>query len=198
MKRIVPLLLALMVTPIAFAQTQAERDRAAKHLEATRQALLGATSGLTEAQWNFKPAPDRWSVAEVLEHIAVAEDALRTLIVKRVMTTPPVEAQEDVKQGDETVLTAVPDRSRKFQAPKSIQPTGRFGSPKNSMQHFRESRDQTIDFVMTTPDLRLHAADSPFGRKFDAYQWVLFISAHCQRHIKQINEVKADPNFPTP
>ncbi len=38
--------------------------------------------------------------------------------------------------------------------------------------------------------------DTPLGRKLDAYQWVLLISAHCERHMKQIEEVKADPNFP--
>jgi hypothetical protein len=39
--------------------------------------------------------------------------------------------------------------------------------------------------------------DSPLGGpKLDAYEWVLFVSAHSQRHTKQIEEVKADPNFP--
>jgi hypothetical protein len=44
--------------------------------------------------------------------------------------------------------------------------------------------------------LRDHAIDSPLGKKLDAYQWVLFISAHSERHTKQINEVKADAGFP--
>ena len=34
------------------------------------------------------------------------------------------------------------------------------------------------------------------GQPLDAYQWLLFISAHSERHTKQILEVKADPNFP--
>jgi hypothetical protein len=32
--------------------------------------------------------------------------------------------------------------------------------------------------------------------KFDAYEWVLFIAAHSERHLKQILEVKADLNYP--
>jgi hypothetical protein len=44
--------------------------------------------------------------------------------------------------------------------------------------------------------LRAHAVDSPLGPKLDAYEWVLFIAAHSERHTKQIHEVKADPNFP--
>jgi len=30
----------------------------------------------------------------------------------------------------------------------------------------------------------------------DVYQWFLMISTHSQRHILQILEVKADPNYP--
>jgi hypothetical protein len=37
--------------------------------------------------------------------------------------------------------------------------------------------------------------DGPVG-KMDGYEFILFIAAHSERHVKQINEVKADPNFP--
>ena len=50
--------------------TQAEKDRALQYLESTKKNVLEATKGLSEAQWNFKSAPDRWSVAQVMEHIA--------------------------------------------------------------------------------------------------------------------------------
>jgi hypothetical protein len=32
--------------------------------------------------------------------------------------------------------------------------------------------------------------------ELDAYQWMLFMAAHSKRHLAQIEEVKADPNFP--
>jgi hypothetical protein len=88
-----------------------------------------ATAGLSETQWNFKPAPDRWSVAEVTEHIAAAEDFLRGMVTDQVMKAPPRPAGEDVKALDEMVLTAIPDRTHKAQAPEPLKPTNRFGSP---------------------------------------------------------------------
>ncbi len=94
------------------------------------------------------------------------------------------------------VLAMVANRTRKFQAPQEVVPTSRFGSAKETIQHFLDSRTKTLDFLKTTPDLRAHTADSPFGKKLDAYQWILYISAHSGRHTEQINEVKADPNFP--
>jgi DinB superfamily len=160
--------------------TQADKDKALAYLESTKKGVLDATKGLSEAQWNFKPAPDRWSVAECVEHIAAAEDFIRGTAVDKVMKAP-----------------AAPDRSQKAQAPDELKPTNRFGSPEGSLKHFAESRTATENFLKDTPDLRAHAVDSPIGGpKLDAYEWVLFVSAHSQRHTKQIEEVKADPNFP--
>jgi hypothetical protein len=176
--------------------TQADRDKAMKYLESTQQGVVDATKGLSPAQWSFKPAPDRWSIAEVTEHIAAAEDFIRGMVVEKVMTAPTRPAGEDVASIDALVLTAIPDRSQKKQAPDPLKPTNRFGSPEASLKHFAEARATTEDFLTKTPDLREHAADSPLGKKLDGYEWILFIAAHSERHTKQILEVKADPNFP--
>ena len=174
--------------------TQAEKDKALQYLELTKKNVLEATKGLSEAQWNFKPAPDRWSVAQVTEHIAAAEDLIRGVLVEKVMTAPG-EPGRDVKKTDEAVLAMVPDRSHKAQAPEPLVPTNRFGSPEGAIKHFVESRASTEDFLKTATGLRDHVTDSPMG-KLDGYEFVLFIAAHSERHTKQINEVKADPNFP--
>ena len=190
--------LVVLLSPALKAQdiTREERSKAIKHLEKTRADVLAATKGLSEAQWNFKPAPDRWSVAEVTEHIAAAEDFLMDMVRDKVMKAPARTETEDVKALDELVLKQIPDRSHKAQAPEPLKPTNRYGSPKESLKHFRESRAKTIAFLKSTKDLRQHAADSPLGKKLDAYEWVLFTAAHSERHTKQIEEVKADPNFP--
>lgn len=175
--------------------TPAEKDRALQYLEATKKGVLEATKGLSEAQWNFKAGPDRWSVAQVMEHIAAAEDYIRGALKEKVMMAPAGEPGRDVKKTDEAVLAMVPDRSTKVQAPEPLVPTNRFGSPEGSVKHFVESRAMTEELLKTTTDLRDHVTDSPMG-KLDGYEFILLIAAHSERHTKQINEVKADPNFP--
>ena len=93
------------------------------------------------------------------------------------------------------MLAAVPDRSRKAQAPPELVPKGRW-TPAEALEHFLKSRAETIAFVQSTPDLREHVSDSPIGQKLDAYEWLLFIGAHSERHTKQIQEVKSNPGFP--
>jgi hypothetical protein len=175
--------------------SQAERDRALEYLELTKKNVQDAVKGLSAAQWNFKQAPERWSVAQVVEHLAAAEDMLRTMTVEQVMKAPAA-PDRDVKMIDELVLKAIPDRSHKAEAPEPLRPVNRFGSPEEALKHFVESRGQTEDFLKKTADLRDHAVDSPLGQKLDGYEWMLLIAAHSERHTKQINEVKADPDFP--
>jgi DinB superfamily len=199
-KSVAGMLMALLLMAGATAAaaqevTQTEKDRALQYLESTKKGVLEATNGLSEAQWNFKPAPDRWSVAQVTEHIAAAEDFLRTLITEKVMVAAAGEPGRDVKKTDDAVLAMVPDRTTKVQAPEPLVPTNRFGSADGSIKHFVESRAMTENYLKTTAGMRDHVMDSPMG-KLDGYEFVLLIAAHSERHTKQINEVKADPNFP--
>ncbi len=178
--------------------TPAERETALKSLQATHDAFLKAIAGLSEKQWKFKPGPDRWSVAEVSEHIALSESTILGLIQGKIMAGPATPADRaNVKVTDEQILTKVPDRSRKAQAPEFLKPTGRWANHDEVAKAFEDARKATMDYVRTThDDLRDHFGPHPLLGPMDGYQWILLISAHSERHTNQIEEVKADPNFP--
>jgi len=198
MKRITVLSAALLsLGASAFGQglTQADREKGVQYLQQTRDGVVAAVKGLSEAQMKFKAAPERWSVAETLEHIAKAEDFIFQNATDKVMKAPAGHAGRDTAKIDAMVLAMIPDRSHKAQAPPPLVPTSSW-TPAESLDHFLKSRAKTIAFLESTPDLREHAADSPLGQPLDAYEWLLFIGAHSERHTKQILEVKADPNFP--
>jgi hypothetical protein len=193
------MVLALAGAASAKAQdvSQIDKDRALQYLESTKKGVLDATKGLSDAQWNFKSAPDRWSLAELIEHLAAAEDMLRGVTQEQIMKSPavPIRSAEEIKKSDETVLAMVTDRTHKVQAPEPLKPTNRFGSPLEAQKHFVESRAATEEYLKNTPGLRAHLGDSPLG-KLDGYEFVLFTAAHSERHTKQMLEVKADSNFP--
>src|SRR5208282_6516796 len=91
--------LTAVMTSVARADdiTAQERKKAIQYLKQTRAEVVDATKGLSQAQWNFKPAPDRWSIAEVAEHIAAAEDFLMDNVRTKVMSAPPRDSKDDVK-----------------------------------------------------------------------------------------------------
>ena len=198
MKKVSLLSIALLLLSVAaFGQelTTADRERGTKYLEQTRDGIVAATKELSDAQMKFKPAPDRWSVAETLEHIALAEDFLFQNVTDKIMKSSAGPADRDTAKTDAMVVAMIPDRSHKAQAPPPLVPTGRW-TPAETRDHFLKSRAKTVAFLESTPDLRQHVADSPLGQPLDAYEWLLFVAAHSERHTKQILEVKADPNFP--
>lgn len=191
----------------AFAQTATtpgtlsaqEREAAVKQFERTRAAFLESTKNLTPEQWNFKPLPDRWSVAEVAEHVTVSEESLMQLVQERIMKSPTAstEDREKTKGKEEVVLTTVVDRSKKAQAPEFLKPTGRWKDREELTQEYEKRRAANIAYIGSTQDaLHDHVMPHPAAGPLDAYQWLLLISAHSERHTAQINEVKADPNFP--
>ena len=76
MRMLILACLTALAVPQSTAQdqlSQKDRDAGVKYLEETRAKFLASIDGLSDAQWTFKAGPDRWSIAEVAEHIAVSE-----------------------------------------------------------------------------------------------------------------------------
>ena len=180
--------------------TRSEREKGVAELEGSRQAFLDATKGLSAAQWSFKAGPDRWSIAECAEHIALSEDFIFGVVTKQVLSSPVTPEKRDAVKGkDEAIIKMLQDRSHKATAPEPIDPAKRKMSPEEAVKQFLASRARTIEYIKTTQDdLRDHFADHPVPAigTLDAYQWIMLISGHSRRHTLQILEVKADPNFP--
>jgi len=195
-KIILVLCTVLCLGSVAFGQTLTpeDKEKGVKYLEQTRQGVIDATKGLSAAQWTFKAAPDRWSIAEVMEHISLSEDFIYENGVQKAYKAQPGAADRDYKKTDAAIVAMVPDRSVHRQAPGPLVPTDKITGPE-ALDKFLKSRSRNIEFLEKSPGLRGGVADSPLGPT-DTYEWLLFISAHSDRHTKQMLEVKADPNFP--
>lgn len=198
--------------------TKEERDFASQYMRETRQQLLNAACGLSDAQMRYKARPERWSIAEIIEHLINAENAVFALVTQQVMKSPaPTELRALVKERimkspvpfdgegtdgliikDQAVMLSTTNRSvRRFQAPEAVKPRGHWISKADLLKGFEESRERTIAYIETTADeLRNFLADNWVIGVMDAYQWLLFLTAHSERHIAQIKEVKSNPNFP--
>lgn len=176
--------------------TPAERQRAISYLTQTRDDLLRTASGLSPAQLGFKPAPDRWSVADCLEHLITVEQRCFDGVANA-LREPGDSAKRSAFDGrDDELLHIVNDRSNRRQAPEAIHPSGRWPLDR-LLREFEAARKRTIDLAATTEcDPRQHFfAHRAFG-DLDCYQWLLLVAGHGERHRAQIQEVLAAPNFP--
>ena len=189
-------LLALVVAVPAVAQ-DAKKDRAdaLEYLEDTRAKFLTSIHGLTEAQWRFKAGPDRWSIAEVAEHIALSESLILGMVEGQVLKAPAKKPGEGIS--DKQLMAGIVDRSQKAQAPEVLKPVNKWPSRDALVKDFNAARDKTIAWTKTTTeDLRAHAAPHPAFGPLDAHQWILLLAGHSARHTLQIEEVKTAPGYP--
>ena len=181
-----------MVDDASFSAS--ERAALEADLDQTRDLFLRSVSGLTEEQLYWKASPDKWSVAQVAEHITAAESFIRGAIEESMKAPASAEMLADARK-EKMIRQMITDRSRKFEAPEPIQPTNRFGSVPATIAKFKTERAKTEQLVHDGGDLRLYAADHPAGH-LDAVGWFYFLSGHTERHVKQIEELKAMPDFP--
>ena len=179
------------------ALTQKERDFAIQFMISTRDTILMDVKGLSAAQLNFKADSTRWSVAQCVEHIALAEAALTMAYQQALNSAADPSKRDSIKYSDQQIIHFLTDRSRKFQAPEMLKPIGSFGSFQASLDSFIARRNRNIEFIKTTQaDLRDHCSSFPGVGMVDDYQVVLFMVSHSKRHTLQLEEVKANPNFP--
>lgn len=186
----------LAITAGAQPLTQRDRDFAMSALHASRKAFLDATEGLTTRQASFKPDSSVWSIEQVAEHLAATEPFLRSVIQDALR-------QPEFKAGgqptDEEILQRYANREQKAKAPPPAQPSGRFASLAASVDDFKRRRGETITYVQTTGDpLRAHSIPNfaGGGKPVAAYQVLLMIAAHTDRHVAQILEIKASKGYP--
>ncbi len=187
----------LTVSPVDGSITEAERAYAVDLLRSTQTALHQAIAGLSDAQLNHKPAADRWSVAECAEHIVLVESGIFGRVRAGMDEPANPDRRAEIKVSDVDVIKAVRTRTVPVPAPEPFVPTGRFGSIGATMAAFDARREAAIAYAETvTGDLRTHYFIHFRLGTLDAYQTLLLIASHGERHRKQIDEVKASEGFP--
>lgn len=169
-----------------------DQTRIVAGLEASRDAFQNAVAGLSQAQAQFKPSPERWSVEEIVEHVAVAEHGMFRLIseLHEVVTDPHLAESA-------AALARTADRkTMPLPAPERVYPKRRFGDLAGALAKFLENRARTIEFVQNCQDdLRLRLIKHPVGL-VNGQDCLAILTAHPLRHVAQIQELKAEPGFP--
>ena len=193
MIRFIPTILLFTMITTAAPLTKGERERAMSELHASRKMLIDAASGLSEKQLNWRAGPDRWSIADVVEHLAATEPFLFASFKQ--VAAAPADAAAKAELSDDDFLKSIRNRDKKFKAPAEITPKKAFPNTAAALAAFKERRDNTISYVETTDAQDLRQKLMP-NSKTDGYQMLLMLAAHAERHCAQIAEVKASPGYP--
>lgn len=139
-------------------------------LEATAGILRGLMSELTEEDTRWKPAPGRFSVAEVLAHLSHSEGHCYRMRLDRFMSESLPEFEPDDAQ---MYLDLYRD-----------------ADPEDSFDHFEEQRETNLQYLRGLPTgagdrLALHKEHGRISLAQMLHEWAL----HDLGHIRQIAEL---------
>lgn len=198
--------LALMMTGLLGAQTVTvvpdltpeEKMAGLAELERTKAMMEKSLAGLSEAQANWKAAPEKWSVLECVEHLSLTESALTGMLTATLRGPDASAEQLEKSKGKSQRLTRfMPDRSNKVQAPAEIRPAGKYETLPAGKDALFAARMHTMELLKKgDASLKTHILNHPFFGEIDGLAWFHMISLHMERHNKQIEEVKASAEFP--
>src|SRR4051794_22926807 len=155
-----------------------EREKALALLARTRVTLREAVDGVHYDEAKWKPSPDRWSILEYVEHLAVSDDGL-VAMVEQMMTEPAMLETPEERAAREQHIRSTPIPRGANKAPHALLPPGKYADVGDAMRAFEEARDRSIEFTRPVHgDLRSHfMAHSVLG-PLDAYQWLLGNARH--------------------
>jgi hypothetical protein len=149
---------------------------------------------LSPEQLEYRASPDRWTIRECVSHLAVAEPDYWRDLTKAVKAPADMMGKKSANS-DADILWYGIDRVVHTKTGGGHEKVETYQDLKEALTRFQTLRATMVDYIKSTnDDLRAHS----FGGStpIDCWQWMLEISTHAERHIQQIREIKADPNFP--
>jgi hypothetical protein len=162
-------------------------------IDATRARLVRSVESLSDAEQSFRPAPEKWSAAEIVEHLSIIERRVTKLVARLL---DKAEAQgRPLGDGEPFAPVSVAEfversRTQKFDAPEEVRPAG--VPLADSLDSLRESRAalRALRPRVARVDGRAVRFPHPAWGPLDLYQWVAFVGAHEARHLAQIEALK--------
>jgi hypothetical protein len=202
MKKVLSVLLAtcLLITATAQdANTWSETDRKylLEDLTRSRDQLVKETQNLTEAQWNFKEAPDRWSIKEVVEHIAIWELLFQREISQAISAGPQPDFAKAAKPDSVYlgfIMETKPHVSVEYTKPFTFSLPMGLNSGQNNKAWLLKMRNESIHYLTgATEDLRMYFLKA--GRP-NVHQVYINTFGHADRHLRQIQKIKQHKAYP--
>jgi hypothetical protein len=174
-----------------------EREFVVSELRTSEARVLALLDGLTATQWTFRERPERWSIAEILEHLVLFERFIRGAVLKMLESDAEAEKATAVAAKLPAVLRIATSRESRIETRDVVRPSGRWPDTSAMISMLQRERAKTIALAETTQaDLENHFFAHLSLGDLNAYQWLVLIAKHSERHALQIEEIKSDAQYP--
>ncbi|RDI47747.1 DinB family protein [Falsibacillus pallidus] len=154
-----------------------------EELERIRQKLLDSFITLNKGDINTKPGHEKWSISQVVLHVAGAET--------RFMHAAFQGLKENKKTNPADVdLSVFDDPSKKLKAP--IEPPEEWKGKDELVEVLKNSREMTFEFLDKYKESDLSGISLNHHRFGEMPIWQIFelVGKHENRHIHQVEDIK--------
>ena len=162
-----------------------------------RENLKAAIEDLTDEKAAVVPEGEKWSLAQLVEHIAIVEDGMTGICAKLLLKSQAENKTSDgAAQMSENFLTKAGEISNlKVEAPERVHPTGT-KTVAESLAKMEENREnlKKLRPLFESVDGTQHKFPHPFFGDLSAHEWLALVGGHELRHIKQIKTLLAKIN----
>jgi len=168
--------------------SQADKQMLLELLRESRERFLSSFVGVSDEQSRKRPAEGCWSVLDTVEHLTAAETVMLRLLQSD--RRPRAAGAPNREQG---FLERMGSRARKVESPEGGRPKGRFPNLEAAAKQFETARAGVVRFVEeANEDLRATEVTHPHPLVGDvsAYEMVIIIAKHAERHALQIEEIR--------
>ena len=137
---------------------------------------------------NKKPKPGAWSIAQVIEHLIMAEEFSLQYLQKKTLDTSKVPVAGLSSSWRFFLTRTVFVMNIKYKAPTIINPTENFASIQQLESRWAKVRKDTYDLLNRLPeaDLKKEIWKHAIAGKMNIYQMLAFFNIHFSRHRKQV------------
>jgi hypothetical protein len=154
-------------------------------LEESAKGFHAAVTEVPPERTGVCPGPERWSVFQIVEHVAVAEHGMFRML--SAATPLKISLEDPAKEA--FIASRADDREARFVAPDRAKPTGRFADLTEALNRFAAARQKTIQFATETElDLCGVTAMHPGFGPVNGYELLMIMAGHARRHARQIEE----------
>lgn len=159
------------------------------HLTDTRRLLDDAIHGIDAGVASQRPVPDRWSIAEIVEHLALAYEGT-TKSVQRCMDrgTPAATSPGWRQRFFKWVIVDVGYFPTGAEAPKHVRPQGvGLAAAVERAHEGLATMDQALAAAADRFGDRVALVDHPILGAFSIEDWRRFHRVHTRHHARQIH-----------
>jgi hypothetical protein len=171
-------------------------DAVWRDLEAVRAEILREAGGLSARQLAWRPAPDDWSIGEILHHLTLAEVATGKLTSKLLKEHGAGAGPYPADLAGFAPLPPWPPGPR--EAPPIVRPEAGH-APERLLEDMRAARArsrQSIERLAGVDPRALTWRHFALG-ELDLGQWWLLQGWHDRDHLEQLRRIRRTPRFPT-